>query len=331
MNKLNKILCDEWNLNKNINPITKRTIKSNGPVYNNIEKKCNRFNRDDNRVRNNRKIEKKGIINICDEWFSNPNVNPETGKAIKTNGPVYKKLSKLCEEKKSKSKSSSSISSKTSKLCDEWKKNKTINPETGYKIKENGPKYNYFKQLCMNLNKKVKSSSPKSSSHHSFHTPKSSSHHSFHTPKSSSHNSFHTPKSSSHNSFHTPKSSLTEMSNRELLELFKENQELKQSIVNKFKKLHRLSMSNSNSNSNSNSSSSYHSYPHSSSPIHSKSPLIDPIFVNDYKISSEEKKIADEIIDEIKDVIDSEKIKKESNKNIMEEGFLGKLFNMFRI
>jgi hypothetical protein len=316
MNKLNKILCDEWNSNKNINPITKRTIKSDGPVYNNIEKKCNKLNGSDVKVANKKKTGKKGIINICDEWLNNPNVNPETGKSIKKNGPVYKKLLKLCEEKKTNSKTSSSASSKTMRLCDEWKKNKTVNPETGYKIKENGPKYNYFKELCMNLNKKVKSSS----SHH------------FQTPKSSSSHHFHTPKSSSHNSFHTAKSSFSDISNRELLELFKENEELKRTIVNKFKKLHRLSASSS---SKSNPSTSYYSSQHSSSPIHSNSsnnnnsnnsPVINPIFdKNDDKISSEEKRVANEIIDEIKDVIDNDKIKKESNKEIIRNGFFDRL------
>jgi len=307
MNKLNKKLCDEWNLNKNINPITKRTIKSNGPVYNNIGKNCNKIDGIDVKVAN-KKTGKKGIINICEEWYKNKNVNPETGKTIKTNGPVYKKLLKLCEEKKSNSKTSSSASSKTLRLCDEWKKNKTVNPETGYKIKENGPKYNYFKELCTNLNKKIKSSSS-----HQFHTPKSS---------SSSHQ-FHTPKSSSRNSFHSAKSSFSDISNRELLELFKDNEELKRTIVNKFKKLHRLSASSSNSNS----STSYYS----SSPIHSNSnsnnsPLINPIFdKNDDKISSEEKRVANEIIDEIKDVIDNDKIKKESNKEIIRNGFFDRL------
>jgi len=307
MNKLNKILCDEWNSNKNINPITKRTIKPNGPVYNNIEKKCNKLNGSDVKVVN-KKTGKKGIINICDEWLNNPNVNPETGKSIKKNGPVFKKLLKLCQEKKNKSKSSSSsVSSKTLRLCDEWKKNKTVNPETGYKIKENGPKYNYFKELCMNLNKKVKSSS----SHH------------FQTPKSSSSHHFHTPKSSPHNSFHTPRSSISDMTNKELLELFKENEELKRTIVNKFKKLHRLSASSSNSNS----STSYYSSQHSSSPIHSNnSPVINPIFdKNDDRFSSKASSIASEIIDDIKEAIDNDKIKKENNQEIIRTGFFDRL------
>ena len=196
MNNLNKKLCDEWNSNKNINPITKRNIKSNGPVYNNIEKNCNKINSGTKKQTN------KGEKNICDEWLKNPSINPETGKSIKKNGPVFKKLTKLCKEKINKSKSSSdmSVSSKTKKLCSEWKNNPTINPETGYKIKIDGPKYNYFKNLCLNLNKKVKSSS----SNISYHTPPKS----FSSSSSRYHSIISNP-SSSNPSFHSFKSSLS--------------------------------------------------------------------------------------------------------------------------
>jgi hypothetical protein len=43
MDKLNKKLCDEWYLNKNKNPITKRTIKADGSIYKSILKKCSKF------------------------------------------------------------------------------------------------------------------------------------------------------------------------------------------------------------------------------------------------------------------------------------------------
>ena len=90
MINLNKKLCDEWDLNKNINPITKRNIKKNGPVYNNIEKKCKKITTNDDDK------------DICKEWLNNRNINPETGKLIKKNGSVYKKLLKLCEEQEIK-------------------------------------------------------------------------------------------------------------------------------------------------------------------------------------------------------------------------------------
>ena len=39
------------------------------------------------------KITKK---DICDKWSINKSINPETMRKIKENGPVYKKLEKLC-------------------------------------------------------------------------------------------------------------------------------------------------------------------------------------------------------------------------------------------
>jgi len=33
---------------------------------------------------------------ICDEFLANPSINPETGRRIKLNGPVYKRLINLC-------------------------------------------------------------------------------------------------------------------------------------------------------------------------------------------------------------------------------------------
>ena len=71
----------------------------------------------------------------CDKWNANKKINPLTNKRIKENGPVYKKLSKMCDN--------------NLKLhCDKWAANKTINPLTKKRIKENGPIYNMFKVAC---------------------------------------------------------------------------------------------------------------------------------------------------------------------------------------
>jgi hypothetical protein len=35
---MSNTLCNEWNLNRNINPITKRKIKSEGAIYKNLLK-----------------------------------------------------------------------------------------------------------------------------------------------------------------------------------------------------------------------------------------------------------------------------------------------------
>ena len=98
--------CDEWRLNKNINPITKRKIKFQGSIYKKIEKICsiNSKNYDNNK---------------CDEWLLNKNINPITKRKIKIGGPIYKYYENLCNEKQIlsviiSSKSSSLINSSIS-------------------------------------------------------------------------------------------------------------------------------------------------------------------------------------------------------------------------
>ena len=76
---------------------------------------------------------------ICDIWLKNKNINPETLRKIKENGPLFKKLQKRC-----------SLNRKSDKeICDKWFKNKMINPETLRKIKENGPLYRELQKRCL--------------------------------------------------------------------------------------------------------------------------------------------------------------------------------------
>jgi len=82
----------------------------------------------------------------CKEWKLNKNINPETKRKIKNNGPVYKKYEKLCNNDDIKN------------YCDKWILNKNINPETKRKIKNNGPVYKKYEKLCNE--KKVKIISP---------------------------------------------------------------------------------------------------------------------------------------------------------------------------
>lgn len=333
MNNLNKRLCDEWNLNKNINPITKRNIKINGPVYNNLEKNCSNIGN----VRNSRD-KKKESLNICDEWFKNPNINPETKKSIKKNGQVYKKLLKLCDEKKVKSskkvikKSSSSDSSKTKELCNKWKKNPTINPETGYKIKIDGPKYNYFKSLC--LNKKVKTPSPIKSKTPSFHTaPKSLSKSSYNTAKSSL--SQYESIISKPNSISSDKS-ISKLSEEELKNILDKDSKLRKSIEKKVSQLNEIKKSKSSSYKSLSSSSPSVIKKPSKSSSKSSSSIINPYFYHDDNIYNKNKKSSEEIelekviIEEIKKSISDDVDKKRSkDSSNMDKGFLGKLFNIF--
>jgi hypothetical protein len=79
---------------------------------------------------------------ICDIWLKNKNINPETLRKIKENGPLFKKIQKRC-----------SLNRKSDKeICDKWFKNKMINPETLRKIKENGPLYRELQKRCLDNN-----------------------------------------------------------------------------------------------------------------------------------------------------------------------------------
>lgn len=78
---INDNICKEWNLNKIQNPLTKKKIKKDSPIYKNFEKICN-----DN--------------SICKLWNLNKNINPITKRKIKNNSPIYKNFEKLCVENK---------------------------------------------------------------------------------------------------------------------------------------------------------------------------------------------------------------------------------------
>lgn len=77
--------CLDFMKNPNINPVTGRKIKLNGPVYKKLEKRCY------SHIFNNKKKRNKIY-----QDFLYP-VNPETGRKIKLNGVVYKKLKKKYE------------------------------------------------------------------------------------------------------------------------------------------------------------------------------------------------------------------------------------------
>ena len=72
---------------------------------------------------------------ICQEWFRNPLVNPVTGRKIKKDGPVYKKLERKCKPK--------------GDTCQEWLRNPLVNPVSGRKIKKDGPVYKKLERKCV--------------------------------------------------------------------------------------------------------------------------------------------------------------------------------------
>jgi len=90
---------------------------------------------------------------ICNKWLMNKNINPETSRAIKETGAIYKKLFKECSTKPLNINKKDKLTK--SEICNKWLMNKNINPETSRTIKETGAIYKkLFKECSTNpLNK----------------------------------------------------------------------------------------------------------------------------------------------------------------------------------
>ena len=96
-------ICNEWKKNKLVNPITKYTIKYNGPTYNKLHKKCESKltpKKDDKSVSVNEiystKFKKIITKDICSKWNKNKEINPYTNRAIKKENAIYNEFLKLC-------------------------------------------------------------------------------------------------------------------------------------------------------------------------------------------------------------------------------------------
>lgn len=81
--------CNEWKKDPLVNPVTRRRIGRNGPVYKKLKERCGQATWSPETITEKKKGE-------CDEWRRHPLVNPTTGRKIVLNGPVYKKLTKKC-------------------------------------------------------------------------------------------------------------------------------------------------------------------------------------------------------------------------------------------
>ena len=95
--------CNKWLANKNINPETSRKIKETGAIYKKLLKECSikPLNNDNKKKKdkNDKKDNKLTKSDICNKWLANKNINPETSRAIKETGAIYKKLLKECSPK----------------------------------------------------------------------------------------------------------------------------------------------------------------------------------------------------------------------------------------
>jgi len=182
--KLNIKLCNKWNKNKKINPITKTKLGLNTSTYKTIKTTCKKILDEIEEVPSYSIDDNIDLtLKDCKKWVKNPKKHPLTGKVVNKKSSTYKELNKTCKKILDDNKTSlSSTSNKKSssdnesisslllskkikpniklnkKLCMEWNKNKLINPITKRPIKKNGPTYNMIKQYCIKLqNKKDKS------------------------------------------------------------------------------------------------------------------------------------------------------------------------------
>ena len=95
--QLSKEDCDKWINNKNINPITRRKIKQDGPVFKKIEAICI----PESALKQKVPKQKDGLFTKedCDAWNLDPSKNPITKRKLNMNAKngIYTQLLKICK------------------------------------------------------------------------------------------------------------------------------------------------------------------------------------------------------------------------------------------
>ena len=161
-------VCDQWKLNKSINPRTNRKIKHTGKVYKELEVECADPNTPKSPRRPPRRV---GYSPKCLKWYNNPTVNPTTNRKIKIGGPTYKKLEDECGDPPPGQQppppgqqpppgpvggrprpvggrpGPMGGPSPTQDECDEWKAT-SKNPRTGRSISPRGKIYQWYQRKC---------------------------------------------------------------------------------------------------------------------------------------------------------------------------------------
>jgi len=141
--------CLKWKLEPLRNPHTGKKISESGPIFFVLKaickKKLPQSAPNDKPMSDKKAVDnaKKGQAedDDCIKWKLNPLVNPQTGKRIAEDGPIYNKYKyKLCKENKS------IIDEKD---CIKWNLEPLRHPHTGKKISEGGPIYNILKKICI--------------------------------------------------------------------------------------------------------------------------------------------------------------------------------------
>ena len=87
---------------------------------------------------------------VCDDFRTDPSVNPRTGRKIKIGGPVYAKLAREC----------GTATTTNTTNCDAWKTNPEYNPRTGRKISRTGTVFKKLQQRCANSTPRPPVASP---------------------------------------------------------------------------------------------------------------------------------------------------------------------------
>ena len=93
-------VCQQWFLDKSINPRTGRQIKIGGPIYRDLERECN-----DSGVPRVPQVPRvpenldyaPRLSRVCQQWLLNKSINPRTGRQIKIGGPIYRDLERECK------------------------------------------------------------------------------------------------------------------------------------------------------------------------------------------------------------------------------------------
>lgn len=164
-----KPYCNKWKKNKDVNPFTGGNITKN--MYKSLEIVCIKSPiAYKSKSPPNRDIS----VNKCKDFFKNKNINPLTGRTIKDNGAVQKKLIKQCQDlklsgsykksapttgkspkrstRKKKNPSISLSADKLRRICEEWFNNRGVDPISRKKIRPNFKIYKTLLTKCSEFN-----------------------------------------------------------------------------------------------------------------------------------------------------------------------------------
>ncbi|AAS18054.1 unknown [Singapore grouper iridovirus] len=139
-------VCEDFHLDPSRNPRTGKLIKEGGPVYRKLMEECTEEGAVDVRPRRGLFAE-MDLDGKCDEFRRDPSRNPTTGRPIKIDGPIYKKLIRECGEETEDERPRKRDMSPEEK-CDEFRRDPSRNPITGKTIKVGGPVYRKLEKEC---------------------------------------------------------------------------------------------------------------------------------------------------------------------------------------